>query len=572
MHDRPIQQKQLNSSSSERSSPESEGKGLMPPAFQLMASDGSDAPPVLRKQSSGGLPSDLLNGFSASTGHDLSDVKVHQNSCKPAEVGALAYAQGNDIHLGAGQDKHLAHEAAHIVQQREGRVQANTEVNGMPVNNQASLEGEADSMGAKAAQMKSAETTTAKFSDGRDSGVAMQRMVAPIQMALNADDHTAIATHLHEAMTGWGTDEEGIFVVLQKLDKNAAEITALKTKYKSLYSTELVNDLRSEMSGSELALALEMLGIKDDPKAADIISATAPATPADFDAVVTRLDTAMVGAGTDEEAIYGALIPFKREAAKLTTLKTTYNTKIGRMLVDDLNSELSSSELSYALYLLNAPPPETTIGGVGPTGGADQSTAKVHGGDVTARTGDKRAGQPGDDMFAFGYEGGLANESRWLQFIWREIIVTKADGSVIRLGDSITTTGGTYNLTTDPAAPSYNTDSASPSSPFYEARGLNTRTSDSTTMYDMPGSPVAFVNRELADGATKVVATAHFNTFLIRDFRPMYRYDIDVSFTYTTPATPPRVNSLKNGVACTSLPDGIKARLISQYPEFAYIE
>jgi hypothetical protein len=100
MHDRPIQQKQLDGSSNEHSSPESEGKGLSlnPPTFQLMASDGADAPPVQRKESSGGLPGDLVSGFAASTGHDLSNVNVHRNSDKPAQVGALAYAQGNDIH------------------------------------------------------------------------------------------------------------------------------------------------------------------------------------------------------------------------------------------------------------------------------------------------------------------------------------------------------------------------------------------------------------------------------------------------------------------------------------------
>jgi hypothetical protein len=150
----PIQQKESAGSQHESSSPEQEGKTLSPPAFQLMASDGGDAPPAQLKSSQGGLPGDMLNGFAASTGHDLSDVKVHTNSDKPSQVGALAYAQGNDIHLGAGQEKHLAHEAAHIVQQREGRVKPTTEVNGKPVNDNAGLESEADSMGAKAMQMK----------------------------------------------------------------------------------------------------------------------------------------------------------------------------------------------------------------------------------------------------------------------------------------------------------------------------------------------------------------------------------------------------------------------------------
>ena len=136
----------------QNASPESEGKGksLAPPAFQLKASEGPAAPPpVQRKENSNGLPSELTSGFAASTGHDLSDVNVHHNSDKPSQVGALAYAQGNDIHLGAGQEQHLAHEAAHVVQQREGRVQANTSVGGMPVNNSVGLESEADSMGGK---------------------------------------------------------------------------------------------------------------------------------------------------------------------------------------------------------------------------------------------------------------------------------------------------------------------------------------------------------------------------------------------------------------------------------------
>ncbi len=157
MHQDPIQQHKAASPDS--ASPESEGQGksLTPPAFQLKASEGPAAPPPAQlKQSSGGMPTDLVNGFAASTGHDLSDVNVVRNSDKPAQVGALAYAQGNDIHLAAGQDQHLAHEAAHIVQQREGRVQANTEVNGKPVNTQQSLESEADTMGAKATQMKAA--------------------------------------------------------------------------------------------------------------------------------------------------------------------------------------------------------------------------------------------------------------------------------------------------------------------------------------------------------------------------------------------------------------------------------
>lgn len=82
------------------------------------------------------------------SGISLNDVQVHYNSQKPAQVSALAYAQGTDIYLAPGQERHLAHEAWHIVQQKQGRVQPTTQVNGVAVNDNIQLEREADVMGA----------------------------------------------------------------------------------------------------------------------------------------------------------------------------------------------------------------------------------------------------------------------------------------------------------------------------------------------------------------------------------------------------------------------------------------
>lgn len=97
-----------------------------------------------------GLPDGLKAGIESLSGMDVSDVRVHRNSGKPAQLNALAYAQGNEIHLGPGQEQHLAHEAWHVVQQRQGRVQATTQLAGTAVNDEASLENEADVMGGQA--------------------------------------------------------------------------------------------------------------------------------------------------------------------------------------------------------------------------------------------------------------------------------------------------------------------------------------------------------------------------------------------------------------------------------------
>lgn len=101
-----------------------------------------------------GMPDNLKSGIENLSGFSMDDVRVHYNSSKPATVQALAYTQGTDIHVAPGQEKHLPHEAWHVAQQMAGRVSPTTNINGMPVNDNAGLEHEADVMGEKAAQCK----------------------------------------------------------------------------------------------------------------------------------------------------------------------------------------------------------------------------------------------------------------------------------------------------------------------------------------------------------------------------------------------------------------------------------
>lgn len=99
-----------------------------------------------------GMPNQLKNGIESLSGYAMDDVKVHYNSAKPAQMQAHAYAQGTDIHLAPGQEKHLPHEAWHVVQQKQGRVKATTQLKGEAINDDPGLEHEADVMGAKALQ------------------------------------------------------------------------------------------------------------------------------------------------------------------------------------------------------------------------------------------------------------------------------------------------------------------------------------------------------------------------------------------------------------------------------------
>jgi len=104
-------------------------------------------------QNNTGMPDHLKSGLENLSGMNLSSVRVHHNSSKPAQLNALAYTQGQDIHLGLGQEEHLPHEGWHAVQQMQGRVKPTMHAKGVSINDDVGLEQEADVMGAKALQM-----------------------------------------------------------------------------------------------------------------------------------------------------------------------------------------------------------------------------------------------------------------------------------------------------------------------------------------------------------------------------------------------------------------------------------
>jgi len=78
-----------------------------------------------------GLPDGLKTGIENLSGFNMDDVRVHYNSTKPAQLQAHAFSQGTDIYLSSGQEKHLAHEAWHVVQQKQGRVRPTNPLKGM---------------------------------------------------------------------------------------------------------------------------------------------------------------------------------------------------------------------------------------------------------------------------------------------------------------------------------------------------------------------------------------------------------------------------------------------------------
>lgn len=112
------------------------------------------------KKTKTGLPDHLKTGIENLSGHSMDDVKVHYNSSKPAQLNAHAYAQGTDVHLGPGQEKHLPHEAWHVVEQKQGRLNPSSEIKGNGKrNNDSELEKESDLMGSRASLMNDKNST-----------------------------------------------------------------------------------------------------------------------------------------------------------------------------------------------------------------------------------------------------------------------------------------------------------------------------------------------------------------------------------------------------------------------------
>lgn len=125
-----------------------------------------------------GLPDQLKTGIERLSGLAMDDVRVHTNSSRPAQLQALAYTRGSDIFVGPGQERHLAHEAWHVVQQKQGRVKPTLQMNDVAINDDDALESEATDWGARASQQATSPASEIPIRPPRTSDPApVQRLV-----------------------------------------------------------------------------------------------------------------------------------------------------------------------------------------------------------------------------------------------------------------------------------------------------------------------------------------------------------------------------------------------------------
>ncbi len=229
-------------------------------AYQAMA-DQHARTVVQPKRENSGLPGDLQAGIENLSGYSMDDVNVHYGSDKPAQIDALAYAQGTDIHIAPGQEKHLPHEAWHVVQQKQGRVKPTMQMKGnVQVNDDAGLEEEADIMGAKALSVKpSPENQIQTLSN------AAADKATPVQRVKGGMEYTEHGgTELHQ----WQPS-----AVVGLAAHNAAPVArSIVGSYVTFYAVPMgTYDNAEADNGDYVALRAGLLRLENDVESAEWI-------------------------------------------------------------------------------------------------------------------------------------------------------------------------------------------------------------------------------------------------------------------------------------------------------------
>ena len=144
-------------------------------------------------------------------------------------------------------------------------------------------------------------------------------------------DSEVDAKALRKAMKGFGTDEKAIINILCYRANEQRQAIALK--FKSAYGRDLIEDLKSELSGNfrDIILGLMM-------------------PIAEYDA--SELKRATKGLGTDDSCLIEILCT--RDDEQKTQIKEVYKKKFKKSLEDDVISDTSGNFKKLLVALINA--------------------------------------------------------------------------------------------------------------------------------------------------------------------------------------------------------------------------
>ena len=221
----------------------------------------TNSPVVQREENKTGLPDSLKSGMEAISGLSLGDVKVHRNSDKPAQLQAHAYAQGTDIHLGPGQEKHLPHELGHVVQQKEGRVKPTVQLKDkVSINDDSGLEKEADVLGQKAQARAHSKSSQKQLKKPESDNKLIQGVFRSNSDVYQFEGGEGGSSWIPAAIA-LGT---GLFLVYRSWGQKKEEISADEAQKRDYVSSEEVERDAKEL-GAEPALEGEPVAVAAEP-------------------------------------------------------------------------------------------------------------------------------------------------------------------------------------------------------------------------------------------------------------------------------------------------------------------
>ncbi|MDH4474393.1 MAG: DUF4157 domain-containing protein [Fluviicola sp.] len=176
------------------------------------------------------LPETVQARMEQTLGEDFSSVKINQQSSEAAQMGALAYTNGENVHFAPGMyNPHTAsgqeligHELTHVKQQRQGRVQPGIQAKGLSLNNDRALEAEADHFGKKAAT-SSSELYIPR--SGLEKAVTSKRASSGIVQMMPNTDYGEFKTPVYKDVSNYGVDIELEFHPNAKVDAKKIGLT-----------------------------------------------------------------------------------------------------------------------------------------------------------------------------------------------------------------------------------------------------------------------------------------------------------------------------------------------------------
>ncbi|MDD3237310.1 MAG: annexin [Candidatus Gastranaerophilales bacterium] len=182
-------------------------------------------------------------------------------------------------------------------------------------------------------------------------GIALKGLSASSEEPLSTEQLDMISSELKSAMKGLGTDEDVVNTILKDGGYNSDQMAQILENYDTTNGS-LIGDIKGDFSGkAEKELKAIVLGGLQGTKGTEAEADSLPDNKVKM--VVTELNRAMKGLGTDEDAVSSILNDGNYTPAQLTQIMDAYKEEYGKSLTAAIKGDFSGSTQDKYVYMLN---------------------------------------------------------------------------------------------------------------------------------------------------------------------------------------------------------------------------